>query len=86
MEIIYLYLEVRNMMDYTFKIIIEECEEGGYYAECPSFQGCHAEGESYEETIKEIKQVISGFIDLYKEKNESIPTDNFSVASVKIPV
>ena len=73
-------------MDYTFKIIIEECEEGGYYAECPSFQGCHAEGESYEETIKEIKQVISGFIDLYKEKNESIPTDNFSVASVKIPV
>lgn len=73
-------------MDYTFKIIVEECEEGGYYAECPAFQGCHVEGESYEETVNEIKQVILGFIDIYKKNNEEIPVDNFSVASVRIPV
>ncbi|KKK80705.1 hypothetical protein LCGC14_2820840 [marine sediment metagenome] len=55
-------------MEYTFKIIIEECEEGGYYAECPAFQGCHVECESYE------------------ENNEEIPVDNFSIASVRVPV
>jgi len=37
-------------MEYTFQIVIEECEEGGYYAECPAFQGCHVEGATYEET------------------------------------
>jgi predicted RNase H-like HicB family nuclease len=31
-------------MEYTFKIVIEKCEVGGYYAECPAFQGCHVEG------------------------------------------
>ena len=40
------------IMEYHFKIIIEECEEGGYYAECPAFQGCHVEGDTYEETIR----------------------------------
>ncbi len=41
-------------MEYTFEIVIEECEEGGYYAECPAFQGCHVEGKTYEEIISEI--------------------------------
>jgi predicted RNase H-like HicB family nuclease len=73
-------------MDYSFKIIIEECEEGGYYAECPTFQGCHVEGETYEETLSEIKSAITGFIEDYKENKEAIPFDNFSVASVRVAV
>jgi len=73
-------------MDYTFKIIIEECEEGGYYAECPAFQGCHVEGDTYEETIREIKHAIAAFIASYKEKNEEIPLDNYSIASVRVAV
>jgi len=73
-------------MEYSFKIIIEECEEGGYYAECPAFPGCHVEGETYEETIKELKEVIKAFIDEYKKNNQEIPEDNFLVASVRVPV
>ena len=73
-------------MDYSFKIIIEECEEGGYYAECPSFQGCHVEGDTYEETLSEIKSAIAGFIQDYKQNKEPIPIDNFSVASVRVAV
>ena len=73
-------------MDYSFKIIIEECEEGGYYAECPAFQGCHVEGDTYEETLSEIKSAITGFIVDYKENNVPIPFDNFSVASVRVAV
>ncbi|HEC61482.1 hypothetical protein LCGC14_2220270 [marine sediment metagenome] len=73
-------------MEYTFKIVIEDCEEGGYYAECPAFQGCHVEGGTYEETISEIRQVISGFIEEYKKSGEEIPIDNYSIASVRVPV
>ncbi len=43
-------------MEYTFKVIVEECEEGGYYAECPAFQGCHVEGETYEEIVNDPHQ------------------------------
>ena len=73
-------------MEYSFKIIIEECEEGGYYAECPAFPGCHVEGETYEETMKELKEVIKAFIEEYKKNNQKIPEDNFLVATVRVPV
>ena len=46
---------------HNYKVIIEECEEGSFYAECPAFPGCHVEGETYEETIKEIKEAVKNF-------------------------
>ena len=30
---------------YRFTVIVEPCEEGGYFAQCPAFQGCHVEGK-----------------------------------------
>ena len=73
-------------MEYHFKIIIEECEEGGYYAECPVFQGCHVEGDTYKETMREMKMLIAGFIEDYKKNNEKILSDNYSIASLKVAV
>ena len=73
-------------MEYTFKVIVEECEEGGYYAECPAFQGCHVEGETYEETMNELKLVIADFVDECRKNGEEIPIDNYSIASVRVPV
>jgi len=75
----------RNKMEYSFKIIIEECEEGGYYAECPALPGCHVEGDTYEETMEELKKVIKAFIEEYKKDNQEIPKDNFFVATVRVP-
>ena len=44
--------------EYRFTVIIEPCEEGGYFAECPALQGCHVQGETYEETLTEMKSAI----------------------------
>jgi predicted RNase H-like HicB family nuclease len=73
-------------MDYVFKVIVEECEEGGYYAECPAFQGCHAEADTYEDVMLEIKDVVAGFVDEYIRHNEPLPVDNYSIASIRIAV
>jgi predicted RNase H-like HicB family nuclease len=71
---------------YNYKVIIEECDEGGYYAECPAFQGCHVEGDTYEETINELRETIKAFIEDYKKRNEPIPEDNFSIASIRVAI
>jgi predicted RNase H-like HicB family nuclease len=71
---------------FNYKVIIEECEEGGFYAECPAFPGCHVEGESYEETIAEMKEAIKTFILDYMSRNEEFPSDNFLIASVQIAI
>ena len=42
---------------YVFPIVIER-DEDGYVAECPSLQGCHAQGKTYEETMANIRDAV----------------------------
>ncbi len=71
---------------YNYKVVIEECEEGGFYAECPAFPGCHVEGETYEKTMKEMKEAIKVFMNDYISRDEDLPTDHFAVTSVQIGI
>ncbi len=41
------------------KAIIHTAEEGGYWAEVPILQGCYTQGETIEEVIENLKEVIS---------------------------
>ncbi len=72
--------------EYRFTIIIEPCEEGGYFAMCPALPGCHVEGESYEETIDEMRKAVNAFITDYPEDNEPLPEDEVMVTSLKVAV
>ena len=72
--------------EYRFTIIIEPCEEGGYFAMCPAFPGCHVEGETYEETIEEMIKAINAFITDYSEDNEPLPEDDVTVTFLKVAV
>jgi len=56
-----------NTSIYFYPINIEPCEEGGYFAECPLLQGCHAEGETYGEVIDNIHDVIKEHVKLRKQ-------------------
>jgi len=71
---------------YQFTVIIEPCEEGGYFARCPAFPGCHVEGETYEETLSEMRAAIQNFIEDYLKSGEPIPEDEVTVTSLKIAV
>ena len=52
----------------------------------PAFPGCHVEGDTYEQTISELKESIKVFVDDYKKRNEKLPIDNFSVDSIQVAV
>jgi len=72
--------------EYRFTILIEPCEEGGYFAMCPAFPGCHVEGETYEETLNEMRAAIDAFIEDYREENEPIPADDVTITTLKVAV
>ncbi len=72
--------------EYRFTIIIEPCEEGGYFAMCPAFPGCHVEGETYEETLNEMKAAINAFIEDYKKEGEPIPEEDLTIKTLKVAV
>jgi predicted RNase H-like HicB family nuclease len=72
--------------EYRFTVIIEPCEEGGYFAMCPAFPGCHVEGDTYEETLNEMRESINAFISDYIEEGEPLPEDEVTVTSLKVAV
>lgn len=72
--------------EYRFTVIIEPCEEGGYFAMCPAFPGCHVEGETYEETLNEMRAAIDAFVEDYKQKGELIPEDDVTITTLKVAV
>ena len=39
-------------------IIVEQDEDGFYIVSCPLFKGCHSYGETIEEAMENIKEVI----------------------------
>ncbi|MFA4872308.1 MAG: type II toxin-antitoxin system HicB family antitoxin [Patescibacteria group bacterium] len=49
---------------YLYPIIIESCEEGGFFTSCPVVQGAHAEGETYAETVENLESVMKHIFQL----------------------
>ena len=56
-----------------YRIIVEQDEDGTFTAECPSLPGCISQGKSREETLKNIKDAIKGYLESLKKHNEPIP-------------
>lgn len=70
----------------SFTVAIEPCEEGGYFGTCPTLPGCHVQGETYEETLSELKAAIEAMIEDYLEDGDELPTGEISITTIKVPV
>ncbi len=63
--------EVRKTR-YTFPVVIEK-DEDGYFAYCPTLQGCYTQGDTYEEALTNIRDAIQLHLpDRFTEKNARI--------------
>ena len=61
------------MRSYRVPIVIELCEEGGYYASCPSLPGCASQGETYLETLANIQEAVLGYIESLIAHGDPVP-------------
>ena len=59
-----------------FEILVHEAEEGGYWAECPSLDGCYSQGDTLDELQTNIKEAIELSLDEIRARNKRIPTSN----------
>ena len=59
---------------YEFDVVILEDETGGYVALVPALPGCHTQGDTLEELMKNIKEAIELYTEtLSKEEKEDLP-------------
>ncbi len=59
----------------SFSVIYEEAPEGGYVAYVPALTGCHTQGETIEETEKNIKEAIELYLESLMHHKEKIPQE-----------
>ena len=63
------------MLRYDVPVVVEALEEGGYYAECPILQGCHAEGNTYLEALENLEDAIRLHIQGRLEFGDPLPPE-----------
>ncbi|MBU0568158.1 type II toxin-antitoxin system HicB family antitoxin [bacterium] len=67
-----------------FKIVIEECEEGGYTASVPFLPGCISEGDTYEETIENIKGAVNLYLRAVTKETDLLRSEKRRVVEVAV--
>jgi predicted RNase H-like HicB family nuclease len=56
-------LRVNKEKEMKFKVVLEESEDGGYTVYVPSLPGCISEGETVEESMRNIEEAIQLYLE-----------------------
>ncbi|MEX1206145.1 MAG: type II toxin-antitoxin system HicB family antitoxin [Dongiaceae bacterium] len=52
------------------RVVIDEAEEGGYWAEVPAIPGCATQGETFEELLSNLYEAVEGCLSVDIEKSK----------------
>ena len=63
------------------KAIIHEAEEGGYWAEIPALPGCVSQGDTFEETVANIREAAEGWLEV---SDERVPQSEGQLVEVEV--
>jgi len=58
------------MVNQSFKIILEQDEDGVFVASVPAVPGCFAEGKTYEKVMENIEEALSLCLDIANEDKD----------------
>ncbi len=47
-----------------FQVLLHAAEEGGFWAEVPALPGCVSEGDTYDETLANIREAATGWLEV----------------------
>ena len=50
------------------EIVLEQEEDGTYSVHCPALKGCHSQGETREEALRNIQEAIQLYLGVANEK------------------
>jgi predicted RNase H-like HicB family nuclease len=58
-----------------FAIVIHHEPEGGFWAEVPALPGCYSQGETEAELMENIREAISGVLEVMKARGAKPESD-----------
>jgi len=80
-------LDYCREIDMEYTVILHQAEEGGYWVEVPALPGCYSQGETVEQTMRNVKEAIESHLEALREGKEEIPAEEeLVIGRVKIAV
>lgn len=68
---------------YNFTVLIERDEDGYYIGSVPALRGCHTQGKTIDELLRNVKEAIELCLDVERE----IPEEQFvGIQQVQVSV
>lgn len=74
----------KKVLEYT--VIFEPAEEGGYVARVPVLNDISTQGNTFEETVENVKDAIAGVIAVMEEEGIKIPQEKTNTVFSKVSV
>jgi predicted RNase H-like HicB family nuclease len=68
----------RPSKNFSYSVYYEQAAEGGFVAFVPALPGCHTQGETLEETERNVKEAIAIYLDSLLAHGETIPEEGRS--------
>ena len=53
------------------KVVVHPAEEGGFWAEVPALKGCYSEGDTFEDTLANIREAAEGWLEVAAEQTQA---------------
>ena len=66
------------------QVILYRGEDVYWVAECPSLPGCISQGGNREETLRNIKEAIEGYVSVLEEDGLPVPEDQLDAMLVAV--
>jgi predicted RNase H-like HicB family nuclease len=66
-------------------VLYPDLEDGGWIAEVPSLPGCVSQGETKEETLRNIQDAIETWIEGAEAVGQVVPQERFDVQVCVVP-
>jgi predicted RNase H-like HicB family nuclease len=67
----------------SYAVVIHEEPKGGFWAEVPALPGCYSQAETVDELIENIREGISGVLDVLRERGQE-PEANVRILEVAV--
>ena len=61
--------------EYSFTVLFEPAEEGGYVVTCPALPGLVTEGDTLDEARRMARDAIQAYLESLRKDGEAIPPD-----------
>ena len=78
-------MKVRDVVRMKYLVIVERGTDN-FSAYVPDLPGCTSAGESFEETLRGIREAIEGHLEVMREYGDPIPEPTSEPAFVDVPV